>query len=82
MRKEMGGHDVPEDKIKSRYKNALNLIPELIEVCDIVHIYDTSSNNQVFRIFKKRKDIYYHWENEFWDYSKIENLTGIDNYNN
>lgn len=77
----MGYHGVPEDKIKSRYKKALKLIPELIEVCDIVHIYDNSGDN-AFRIFKKRKNVYYCWENEFWDYSKIENLTGIDNYNN
>lgn len=81
MRKGMGYHGVPVDKIKSRYKKALKLIPKLIEVCDIVHIYDNSGDN-AFRIFKKRKDIYYHWENEFWDYSKIETLTGIDEYNN
>ena len=78
MRESMAGHGVPEDKIKSRYKRALKLIPELIEVCDIVHIYDNS--DEPFRIFKKRKDVYYRWENEFWDYSKIETLTGIDEY--
>ena len=82
MRKEMGRHGVPEDKIKSRYKKALKLIPELIEVCDIVHIYDNSSNYTPFRIFKKRKDVYYHWQNEFWDYPKIESLTQITNYIN
>ena len=32
MRQSMGGHGVPEDKIKSRYEKALNLIPELIEL--------------------------------------------------
>ena len=78
MRESMAGHGVPEDKIKSRYKKALKLIPELIEVCDIVHIYDNS--DEPFRIFKKRKNVYYYWENEFWDYSKIETLTGIDEY--
>ena len=48
-----GGHDVPEDKIVSRYKKALDLLPELIQVCDICHIYDNS--NTPFRIFKKRR---------------------------
>ena len=81
MRKQTGNHDVPRDKIIKRYTKALNLIPDLIEVCDIVHIYD-NSGEKAFRIFKKRKDDYYHWENEFWNYSKIESLTQINNYVN
>ena len=40
MREHMGGHSVPKEKIKSRFKRALNLIPELVEICDIVHIYE------------------------------------------
>lgn len=51
----MGGHGVPEEKIKSGYYNALDLIPDLVEICDIVHIYDNT--NVPFRIFKKRKAI-------------------------
>ena len=78
MRESMGGHGVPEDKIKSRYEKALNLIPDLVEICDIVHIYDNT--NVPFRIFKKRKDVYYHWENKYWSYSDIEKLTGIKEY--
>lgn len=69
-----GGHGVPEDKIRSRYDKALKLIPELVEVCDIMHIYDNSS--EPFRIFKKRKDQYFYWENEFWNLESIKNLTG------
>lgn len=80
IRESMGGHSVPEDKIKSRYFKALDLIPKLIELCDIVHIYDNT--NVPFRIFKKRKDVYYHWENKYWNYSKIEKLTGISEYEN
>ena len=53
IREFMGGHSVPEEKIRSRYYRALNLIPELVKICDIVHIYD---NTVVpFRIFKKKK---------------------------
>ena len=37
-----GGHGVPEDKIKSRYTKALALIPQLVEISDIVHIYDNT----------------------------------------
>lgn len=80
IRESMGGHSVPKDKIKSRYQKAINLIPELIEICDIVHIYDNT--NIPFRIFKKRKDAYYHWENKYWSYFDIEQLTGIDEYIN
>ena len=80
MRESMGGHGVPEDKIKSRYEKALNLIPDLVEICDIVHIYDNT--NVPFRIFKKRKDAYYHWENKYWKYFDIEKLTQIHEYDN
>ena len=70
-----GGHDVPEDKIVSRYEKALKLIPELVPVCDIMHIYDNTI--EPFRIFKKRKNIYMYWENPFWNRSRIEDLTGV-----
>lgn len=55
-RVEAGGHDVPKEKIISRYDRALALVKELIKVCDICHIYDNSSNKP-FRIFKKRRII-------------------------
>ena len=80
IRESMGGHTVPKEKIKSRYYKALDLIPELVEICDIVHIYDNT--NVPFRIFKKRKDAYYHWENKYWKYSDIEKLTQIHEYDN
>ena len=70
-----GGHDVPEDKIISRYKKALDLIPKLIEICDVCHIYDNS--DKPYRIFKKRKDEYFYWENSFWSREQIEELTQI-----
>ena len=79
-REALGGHGVPEDKIRSRYSKALALIPQLVEVCDILHVYDNT--NEPFRIFKKGKDIYFHWENKYWDYPKISDLTGINAYEN
>lgn len=79
-RQAIGGHGVPEDKIRSRYTKALALIPQLVEVCDILHVYDNTK--EPFRIFKKRKDIYFHWENKYWDFEKISNLTGIKEYEN
>lgn len=70
----------PKKKSNQDIIKALDLISELVEICDIVHIYDNT--NVPFRIFKKRKDIYFHWENKYWSYSDIEKLTGISEYSN
>ena len=78
VREASGGHGVPEDKIRSRYEKALELIPQLVQICDILHVYDNSE--KPFRIFKKRKDVYYRWENNFWNSDAIERLTGINTY--
>ena len=77
-RQAFGGHGVPEDKIRSRYSKALALIPQLVEISDIVHIYDNTI--EPFRIFKKRKDVYYRWANEFWSEDRIAELTGVFDY--
>lgn len=79
-REALGGHGVPEDKIKTRYERAMLLIPELVEVCDILHIYDNSF--EPFRIFKKRKDVYYRWSNEEWSKERIADLTGVYRFDN
>ena len=63
-REAFGGHGVPEEKIRSRYQKALALIPQVVEVCDVLHIYDNTKDP--FRIFKKRKDVYYQWSNQYW----------------
>ena len=70
-----GGHGVPKDKIISRYAKCLDLIPSLVKVCDIMHIYDNSKNP--FRIFKKRKEQMFFWANEFWSEDKIKRLVGV-----
>ena len=74
----LGGHGVPENKIRSRYTKALNLIPDLVEICDILHIYDNTS--EPFRIFKKRKDVFYRWCNKYWSNDAIARLTGISDF--
>lgn len=75
VRVDSGGHDVPKDKIISRYDRALLLVPELLNICDICHIYDNS--DMPYRIFKKRKNEYFYWENDFWTKQKIMDLTKI-----
>lgn len=39
-----GGHDVPPEKVESRYRRALYKIPQLFKVCDRVEIFDNSPN--------------------------------------
>ena len=74
-REALGGHGVPAEKIRLRYERALKLIPQLVEVCDVFHLYDNTK--EPFRIFKKRKTEYFFWENNFWSKEKIEKLTGL-----
>ena len=71
-----GGHDVPVEKIYVRYDRAMALVPEVISVSDICHIYD-NSEEEPFRIFKKRKDECFYDECDDWQREKIETLTGI-----
>lgn len=71
-----GGHDVPEEKIISRYDKALALVKELIVLCDICHIYD-NSESKPFRICKKKKDIIYYDECADWLLEDIKALTGL-----
>ena len=72
-----GGHDVPSEKIIKRYYRALDLVHELIPVCDVCHIYD-NSQDKPYRIFKKRKsECWYYTLENYWRKSDIELLTGI-----
>ena len=48
----------------------------LIEICDICHIYD-NSGSKPFRILKKRKEKVFYDECEEWYYEDIQALTGI-----
>ena len=80
VREALGGHGVPEEKIRSRYDKAIALIPRLVAICDILHIYDNTK--EPFRIFKKRKDKFYHWDNQYWSNADIERLSGIAEYVN
>lgn len=77
-REALGGHGVPEEKIRQRYERALKLIPQLVSVCDVMHLYDNTDSP--FRIFKKRKDTYYRWTNDYWNNTEIELLTGIKDF--
>jgi predicted ABC-type ATPase len=38
-----GGHDVPEEKINSRYEKSLNLLSRVFDIADKAYIYDNSN---------------------------------------
>lgn len=71
----LGGHDVPVDKIISRYHDCLRLMKEVIETSDVCHVYDNSTQNPI-RIFKKRKTECFFDDCESWSAEKIAELTG------
>ncbi len=69
-----GGHDVPKDKIISRYDRSLALLPELLKVCDVCNVYDNTAKIPK-RIFSKKKDTYRLWETDFFSKERILDLT-------
>lgn len=71
-----GGHDVPAEKIVSRYRKALAIVKDVIAVSDICHIYD-NSQAKPFRIFKRRKNEYFYDDCKMWTKQSIVALTGI-----
>lgn len=75
-RVEDGGHDVPEEKVVSRYKNALSLLPELVNICDSLNIWDNSTEIP-YRIFRKKIDDIVYFTNPVWDKEKVEKLVGL-----
>lgn len=68
-----GGHEVPEDKILSRYYGSISNIKKLIELCDILHVYDNSLDKPV-RIIRKHKSEFSIYPNKLWSQTKILNL--------
>lgn len=81
LRVESGGHDVPTDKIISRYDKSLDNIQKVIPLCDVCHIYDnsyTAEEEKPYRIFKKRKEQCFYHENSDWLLEDIQALTGVE----
>ncbi len=70
-----GGHNVPADKIVSRYYKALDLLPRLCSVCDRISIYDNSEDKPV-RILKKRDNAVSLYANHLWSETETLVLLG------
>lgn len=69
----LGGHDVDKDKIIYRYEKSLNNIKKLIEICDILHVYDNTGDNPI-RIIRKHKDDITIFPNDIWEEERIMKL--------
>ena len=67
-----GGHDVEKEKIISRYKKSLNNIKELLEICDILHVYDNTL--KPFRIIRKHKEDISIFASDLWSEDRIISL--------
>ena len=67
-----GGHDVEKEKIISRYYKSLNNIKNLLDICDILHVYDTTL--EPVRIIRKHKEDISIFPNELWSEDRIIGL--------
>ena len=51
----MGGHGVSEDDIERRYINSFNAFNKVLPLCDLVAVYDNTTELRRFAIFKNGK---------------------------
>lgn len=70
-----GGHSVPREKIISRWHKALELLPELVGLSDVISIYDNS--DEPTRLLKKSGNGLHVWPNALWPEQKISELVNL-----
>ncbi len=72
-----GGHDVPPETIRKRYRRALGLFPQLLLICDELYVYDnTPERDEGFpsMIVSLRSGELTAYPSNVWDASMIESL--------
>lgn len=69
-----GGHDIDKEKIIQRYYKSLGNIKRLMELCDILHVYDNTE--EPVRIIRKHKEDISIFPNELWSEEKLLELIG------
>ena len=67
-----GGHNVEGSKVINRYYKSIEYIKKLLEICDIMHIYDNTETPK--RIIRKHKDDLSIYPNEYWSEKDILEL--------
>lgn len=72
LRVRQKGHDVPEDKVESRYYRSLSLLYDAAEMAYQAFFFDNSSHDQPFKLvnhFKKIED------EKNWDTTRVRHFT-------
>ena len=67
-----GGHDVPENKVRERFARALELLPQVIDVCDKILVYDNSIMPSL--IYRKDENVNEYFPTHIWPLEKLKNL--------
>ena len=68
-----GGHNVPPDKIRSRYAKSLAYIPKLVAMSDVFRLVDNTSQPEI--LFIKDETGQQICTNRYWTVVAIEKLT-------
>jgi len=80
----LNGHDVPEEKIRTRYNRAMTLFPKLLPLCDELYVFDNSDDNRnASMILCKMNNKLNMFANEIWSKEMIAHLCNgsyIDSY--
>ena len=67
-----GGHDVPPDKVRSRYYKSLQNLRELVALSDECRVYDNTKAPQI--VFFKDHQGQAIYENQYWSYESLKAL--------
>ena len=68
-----GGHDVPEEKIRSRYAKSLKNLSPLVRVADMTRIVENSGDEPAL-VCEVRDGSVRIWENDIWSKADILKL--------
>ena len=68
-----GGHDVPADKIRSRYHKSLQNLSQLVRIADMTRVVDNTGNMPAL-ICEVKENNARVWENEAWTKADILRL--------
>ena len=67
-----GGHNVDRTKVIARYYKSIDNIKLLLDICDIMHVYDNTETPR--RIVRKHKDNLSIYPNDYWSEEDILKL--------
>jgi len=76
----LGGHSVPEEKIVTRYRRCIELLPEVVNVAHIMVLYNNSFSSPKL-LLRKHNDtfieIFEQPSPSKWTYAKIVEICGL-----